>query len=63
MNLLAPAAGKEFVAIGRVVRAGRTVTVVSGELVSVDDGAEKVVAILQGTMMAVRRRTRRGLSD
>ena len=61
VNLLAPAAGKEFVAIGRVVRAGKTVTVVSGELVSVDDGAEKVVAILQGTMMAVRDRA--GLTD
>ena len=61
VNLLAPAAGKEFIAIGKVVRAGRTITVVSGELVSLDDGRETVVAILQGTMMAVRDRA--GLSD
>jgi uncharacterized protein (TIGR00369 family) len=61
VNLLAPAAGKEFLAIGNVVRAGRTITVVSGELVSLDDGRETVVAILQGTMMTVRDRP--GLSD
>lgn len=54
VNLLAPAAGKEFLAIGRVVRAGRTITVCSGELRAVDDGRETVVAMLQGTMMAVR---------
>jgi uncharacterized protein (TIGR00369 family) len=54
VNLLAPAAGKEFLAIGKVVRAGRTITVCSGELRAVDDGRETVIAILQGTMMAVR---------
>ena len=54
VNLLAPAAGKEFLAIGKVVRAGRTITVCSGELRAVDDGRETVVAMLQGTMMAVR---------
>ena len=54
VNLLAPAAGKEFLAIGKVVRTGRTITVCSGELRAVDDGRETVVAMLQGTMMAVR---------
>jgi uncharacterized protein (TIGR00369 family) len=61
VNLLAPAAGKEFLAIGKVVRAGRTITVCSGELRAVDDGRETVIAILQGTMMAVRDKT--GLTD
>ncbi len=61
VNLLAPADGKVFLAIGKVVRAGRTITVVAGELVSLDDGEETVVAILQGTMMAVRDKP--GLSD
>jgi uncharacterized protein (TIGR00369 family) len=61
MNLLAPAAGREFIAIGKVVRAGRTVTVVSGELRSLDEGNDTVFAILQGTMMAVRDKP--GLSD
>jgi uncharacterized protein (TIGR00369 family) len=61
VNLLAPAAGKEFLAIGKVVRAGRTITVCSGELRAVDDGRVTVIAILQGTMMSVRDKT--GLTD
>ena len=61
VNLLAPAASKEFIAIGKVVRAGRTVSVVLGELRSLDDGNDTVFAILQGTMMAVRDKA--GLSD
>lgn len=61
VNLLAPAAGKEFLAVGRVVRAGRTITVCSGELRALNDGRETVVAILQGTMMSVRDKA--GLTD
>lgn len=49
LNLLAPAQGAEFLAVGRVVRSGRTLVVVSGELLA----DEKVVALMQGTMMAV----------
>jgi uncharacterized protein (TIGR00369 family) len=59
VQLLAPARGACFRALGRVVRAGRTLTVVSGELRAIaeqasDDG--DVVALLNGTMMAVRGR-------
>ena len=61
VNLLAPAAGKEFLAIGRVVRAGRTLTVCAGELRSVGDERETVIALMQGTMMSVR--DREELSD
>jgi uncharacterized protein (TIGR00369 family) len=62
VHLLAPARGDSFRAIGRVVRAGRTVTVVSGELRAVDgDTAGSPVAIMTGTMMAVRDRP--GLTD
>ena len=59
VNLLAPARGARFEATGRVVRAGRTVTVVSGELRAYegqDAGEGSVVAIMTGTMMAVRGR-------
>ena len=67
VNLLAPARGNRFRAIGRVVRAGRTVTVVSGELRVVEAESEEspaaspgtsgsLVAIMTGTMMAVRDR-------
>ena len=64
VNLLAPARGERFRAVGRVIRAGRTVTVVSGELHAVGGdagGGDKLVAIMTGTMMTVRDRP--GLSD
>jgi uncharacterized protein (TIGR00369 family) len=64
VNLLAPARGQRFRAVGRVVRAGRTVTVVSGELRAIDDaadGRDTLVAIMTGTMMTIRDRP--GLSD
>jgi uncharacterized protein (TIGR00369 family) len=53
VQLLAPARGARFLALGRVVRAGRTLTVVAGELRN-EDG--EVVTLLNGTMMAVRDR-------
>ena len=60
VNLLAPAQGALFRAVGRVVRAGRTLTVVSGELraypAAERGGDFAVTAMLTGTMMAVRDR-------
>jgi len=57
VNLLAPARGELFRASGRVVRAGRTLTVVAGELRVLDGvGEGAVVAMMTGTMMAVRDR-------
>jgi len=69
VNLLAPARGERFRAIGQVVRAGRNVTVVTGELRAFEaggaasDGSREgaVVAIMTGTMMSVRDRP--GLVD
>jgi uncharacterized protein (TIGR00369 family) len=67
VNLLAPGAGTRFRAVGRVIRAGRTLTVCSGELIAVPEGPDakvdsgEVVALMQATMMAVRERA--GLSD
>ena len=63
VQLLAPARGALFRSVGRVVRAGRTLTVVMGELRAItqeptdgptDDG--EVVALMTGTMMTVRDR-------
>ncbi len=56
VNFLAPAEGRRFVARGRVVKPGRTLTVVTGEVVAISAAGEKPVATLQGTMMAVRER-------
>jgi uncharacterized protein (TIGR00369 family) len=53
VNLLAPAVGERFEAVGRVMRAGRTITVCAGELRGADG---KVLCVMQGTMMVVRGR-------
>jgi uncharacterized protein (TIGR00369 family) len=60
VNLLAPAKGDRIIARGRVIRAGRTVTVTWGDVTAYEGDTEKVVATLVGTMMTVRDR---GLSD
>jgi uncharacterized protein (TIGR00369 family) len=52
INMLAPAVGARFVAIGRVVRSGRTLTVCSGEVRAAD--GTSLIAMMQATMMAVR---------
>ncbi len=60
VNLLAPAQGHLFRAIGRVVRAGRTLVVTSGELRAFagpedrSDGA--LVAMMTATIMTIRDR-------
>lgn len=60
INLLAPAAGDRVVARGRVIRAGKTVTVCWGEVTAYDVASERLVATMVATMMTVRDR---GLSD
>ena len=54
VNLLKPAAGTHFRAVGKVVRAGRTLTVCAGEVHAHLEGKEAVIAIMQATMMAAR---------
>jgi uncharacterized protein (TIGR00369 family) len=53
VNFLSPAKGERFIAIGRVVKPGRTLTVCNGEVWAVDDGQRKLIATMQATMMAV----------
>ncbi len=54
VNLLRPAVGESFVARGRVVNSGRTLTVVQGDVYAISNGVEKHVACLQGTMICRR---------
>lgn len=61
VNLLAPAKGEAIVARGRVVKAGRTISVVHGDVFALDGGQEKLVSTMVGTMMVVQNRP--GLSD
>lgn len=56
INLLAPARGERFRFVGRVVKAGRTISNVRGEAFAIDGGAEKLIATMDGTMMSVRER-------
>ena len=52
VNLLAPAIGERFRAIGTVVRSGRTLTVCTGEVLALRDGApDTQVALIQATMI------------
>lgn len=61
INLLAPAAGDRIVARGRVVKAGRTLTVAQTEVFAERAGAATLIALLTATMMRVEDRD--GISD
>lgn len=54
VNLLAPALGERFVAVGRVIRSGRTLTVCSGEAHAERNGVRKLICVMQATMIASR---------
>ena len=56
VNLLAPAQGESFVAIGKVKKPGRTITVADGELYAIRDGQRKLVATMTGTLMTIANR-------
>ena len=57
INLMRPALGERFLAIGRVVNAGRLMTVCSGEVRAFAGAGEayKVVALMQATVVNVQR--------
>ena len=51
INLLSPATGERFLAIGRVKKPGRTLTVCEGDVFAHTGGEEKLVATMLATMM------------
>lgn len=61
INLLAPAAGDRLVARGRVIKAGRTLTLARAEVFAEQSGSSKLVAYLTATLMAVEGRD--GVAD
>lgn len=61
INLLAPATGDELVAKGRVVKAGRTLTLAMAEVFAVTGGKPKLCAMLTATLMAIA--AREGITD
>jgi len=56
INLMAPARGEALLARGRVIRAGYTLTVCEAEVVALEAGEERSVALLVSTVMTVRDR-------
>jgi uncharacterized protein (TIGR00369 family) len=53
INLLAPAMGDRLIAVGKVVKPGKRLCVVTSEVFAETDGTSKLIAILQGTMVPV----------
>jgi acyl-coenzyme A thioesterase PaaI-like protein len=52
INLLAPASGDVIIAKGRVIKAGRRLTIVGADVFARTGDQEKHIAILQGTMIS-----------
>src|ERR1700751_3047728 len=52
-NLLAPARGDRFLFKGEVVKPGRTITVSAASAFAIEDGEEKLIATMTGTLMAL----------
>ena len=61
INLLSPAIGDRIVARGRVVKAGRSLTVAQSEVFAESAGEEKLIALLTATLVTVE--AREGVSD
>ena len=53
INFLKPAKGEKFLGIGKVIKPGHTLTVCSGEMHAVENGKDKLVALMQATMICV----------
>jgi len=55
VNLLRPAQGEMFVARAEVIKAGRTLTVVSADVFALAGYTKTLVATMQGTMIRIVR--------
>ena len=53
VNLISPAKGGRFLAVGKVIKPGRTLSVCSGEVTAYDNGQAKLIAMMQATMVRV----------
>ena len=55
VNLLAPAIGEKFLAEGRILRAGKTLTVARGDVFAFEGNQRKQVAAMQATIMCIQK--------
>ena len=56
INLLAPAKGDRILAVGKVVKSGRTLTLAQTEVFAESDGHSKLIALLTATLMTIQGR-------
>jgi uncharacterized protein (TIGR00369 family) len=56
INLMAPGVGERMIARGRVIKAGRTLTLAQTDVFAIHEGREKQIALLIATLMAVEGR-------
>jgi uncharacterized protein (TIGR00369 family) len=56
INFVSAAVGQEVVCIGKVVKAGRTLTITNAELFDVRDGVRKLCGVMQATLIAVEKK-------
>ena len=54
VNLLRPAVGKRLIARGRVIKAGKTLTICQGDCYAETDHGEKHIATMLNTVMTIR---------
>lgn len=54
INFISPAFGSHLIARGSVVKPGRTLIVTKAEVFGVQDGQEKLCALMQQTIMVVK---------
>lgn len=54
VNLLAPAVGERFLAVGRVLRSGKTLSVCAGEVYALQGASRKLICAMQATMITSR---------
>jgi uncharacterized protein (TIGR00369 family) len=53
INFVSAAVGDEVVCVGKVQKAGRTLTITNAELFDVQNGARKLCGLMQATLIAV----------
>ncbi|MDX1556947.1 MAG: PaaI family thioesterase [Xanthomonadales bacterium] len=53
INFLRPAVAERFVATGRVIKAGRTLTVCAGDVVGEHPEGDRTIAVMQATIINV----------
>lgn len=56
INLMAPGAGESLLARGRVIKSGRTLSICQADVVALENGGERNVAVMIATIMNVRGR-------